>query len=259
MSSDVQFVIKQLIDALENFLHSGADSEGVNSGDPFDGEDPKDLAIESVEPGGDIHNAVSALQPFYGGKLPAPGARNPWLELQWVCRHETDLYKRQIEAHRHAGNLQDWAEQEKKKLLQSAKPKPTGMPRKEVAEKLKRLCDQGLPFTSQHRLAKDFGCSSGTINRAIQETPELHDWAQRPKALPKAQSLNEVVTDQKTQQRELDPSDDAAIREHLEREDLIPDDRAFFNGLSREDQLMYLHDPDKHELDEQVRVLNRKP
>lgn len=116
MSSDLQLAIKSLIDALEDFLHSGADSEGCNAGDPFDGEDSKELAIESVEPGGEIHNAVSAVQPFYRGNLPAPEARNPWMQLKRVCLYEADLFKRQIEAHLHAKNLQDWAEAEKAKL-----------------------------------------------------------------------------------------------------------------------------------------------
>jgi hypothetical protein len=123
-----------------------------------------------------------------------------------------------------------------------------------VAERLERLRTQGEPFTSQHNLAKQLCCSSGTINKAIRETPSLHAWAKKTDAAPRAQSLNDVVTDRTAQSRELDPSEETAIREYLEREDLTPEARAFFNSLSTEDQLDFLDDPDKHQ-----RVLGRKP
>jgi hypothetical protein len=120
---------------------------------------------------------------------------------------------------------------------------------------MERLRAQGDPWTSQRRLAELFDCSSATINKAIRETPELQTWAKRQTATaPKAQSLNPVVTDRTAQDRELDPADDVAIREYLEREDLPPEERAFFNGLSREDQLEFLDDPDKH-----PRILGRRP
>jgi hypothetical protein len=63
-----------------------------------------------------------------------------------------------------------------------------------------------------------------------------------------------VVTDQTVQGRELSPEDEAAIREYLERDDITPDERAFFNSLSPEDQLAFLDDPDKGQ-----RILGRKP
>jgi hypothetical protein len=124
----------------------------------------------------------------------------------------------------------------------------------EAAERMERLRKQGEAFTSQQKLAADFGCSSGTINKAIKNTPSLRAWAKRPDADPKAQSLTDVVTDRTAQGRELDPADEFAIREYLEREDLTPDERAFFNSLSREDQLDFLDDPDKHR-----KVFGRKP
>jgi hypothetical protein len=62
-----------------------------------------------------------------------------------------------------------------------------------------------------------------------------------------------MVIDSRAQSSEPDPADDAAIREYLERENLTPQDRAFINGLSREDQLFFLDDPDKH-----PRILGRK-
>jgi hypothetical protein len=124
----------------------------------------------------------------------------------------------------------------------------------EAAERLKRLRNQGDEWTSQHELAKRFDCSSGTINKAIKNTPELRSWAKQPTAAPKAQSLNDVVIDRTAQDREPDPADDAAIREYLEREDLPPEERAFFNSLSHDNQLFFLNDPDKH-----PQIHRRKP
>jgi biotin operon repressor len=132
--------------------------------------------------------------------------------------------------------------------------KRAGKSWQEVAKRLERLRAQGEPWTSQHKLAEQIGCSSGTINKAIRETPELRSWAKRQTAAaPRAQGLNDVVTDRTAQSREADPADDAAIREYLER-DLTAEERAFFNGLSREDQLDFLDDPDKHQT-----ILGRKP
>ena len=138
-----------------------------------------------------------------------------------------------------------------------------GMRWQEVAERLERLRLQGEPFTSQGKLAEVLGCSSATINKAIKNTPSLHPWAQRPDAAPRAQSLSgwkpgeaytDVVTASRPQTRELNPEDEVAIREYLEREDLKPEERAFFNSLSTEDQLDFLDDPDKHR-----KILGRKP
>jgi hypothetical protein len=146
------------------------------------------------------------------------------------------------------------APQAESKGEQPAEPKPAGMSWQEAAKRMERLRTQGDPFTSQHKLADLFGCSSGTINKAIRETPSLKAWAERQTAAaPKAQSLNDVVTDRTAQSKEPDPADDAAIREYLER-DLTADERAFFNSLSRDDQLDFLDDPDKHR-----KILGRRP
>ncbi len=135
-----------------------------------------------------------------------------------------------------------------------AKKPPGRRTWQEVAEQLVRLRSQGEEYTSQRKLAKRLGCSLATINTAIHRTEALQGWDRRQAATPKAQSINAVVTDQTSQSRELDPADEAAIREHLEREDLTPEERAFFNGLSPEDQLEFLDDPDKDR-----RILGRKP
>jgi len=102
MSERIDALVR-LNNALEDFLESGWQSEGSGDrDDPHAGMDPDDLACDSVDAGGDIHKAVCAVQSVYGGKLPAPGARMPWLQLQHACRREADPYKRQIEAHQHA-------------------------------------------------------------------------------------------------------------------------------------------------------------
>jgi len=129
----------------------------------------------------------------------------------------------------------------------------TGVSWQDAAERMERLRAQGEPFTSRHTLAKRFGCSSGTIHKAIQRTPSLQAWAKSecPTA-PRAQSLNDVVTDRAAQHCELDPADDAAIREFIEGADT--DAKAWFLALSTEDQLSYLNDPGKH-----TRIRGRKP
>ncbi len=65
----------------------------------------------------------------------------------------------------------------------------------DAADRMKRLRDQGEPFTSYRTLADNFECSTFTINKAIKNTPGLQAWAKRPPAVPRAQSLNPVVTD----------------------------------------------------------------
>lgn len=88
--------------------HSGWQSEGSANDEPRAGMDPADLDCESVDPGGDIHNAVCEVRLHYGGALPAPDARNPWGKLQRVCRREPDPFERQLLAHELAKELQDW-------------------------------------------------------------------------------------------------------------------------------------------------------
>ncbi len=146
-------------------------------------------------------------------------------------------------------HVQEQAKQEGQKAVTA------GMPWQEAAKRLERLRAQGEAWTSCHVLAEKFSCPSGTIYKAIKSTPELKSWAkQKTATASRAQSINDVVTDNTTQDRVPNPEDDAAIREHLEREDLKPEERAFFNGLSRENQLLFLNDPDKHQ-----KIFGRKP
>jgi hypothetical protein len=122
-----------------------------------------------------------------------------------------------------------------------------GMTWQEAAKRLRRLREQGEPWTSYETLAGQIGCSKATVHKAVNQTKELQSWAKRQAAPRAQQGLDCPVLDNTVQQRELNPEDDAAIREYLEREDLTPDERAFFNGLSRNDQLDFLDDPDKHQ------------
>jgi len=121
-----------------------------------------------------------------------------------------------------------------------------------AAVRMERLRSQGEPFISQSDLAKQFECSSGTIHKAIKRTPALQTWAKRNAAAPKAQSLNDVVADRTAQSSELDPPDDAAMREWLEQAD--DEGRAWFHSLSPEDQRDVVRDPDKY-----PRILGRTP
>jgi hypothetical protein len=138
---------------------------------------------------------------------------------------------------------------------ESTEPESSGMTWPQVAERLVRLMKQGEPWTSQRKMAEQIGCSLWAINKAIKETPDLHKWTNARSAQeadPRAQSITEVVTDRTSQSRELDPTDDLAIREFMEKAD--PETRAWFQALSTENQLAYLNDPDKHD-----KILGRKP
>lgn len=129
-----------------------------------------------------------------------------------------------------------------------------GITWQDAAERMERLRKQGVAFTSQRRLAGDFGCSSATINKAIKATPSLQMWAKQPIAAPRSQSINDVVIDRTSQCTETNPEDDAAIREFIENAD--PETRGWFQALSEDDQLFHLDEPNK--LDEKGRILGRK-
>jgi len=140
------------------------------------------------------------------------------------------------------------------RLASEAPPAPirpvtaaTGMTWQEAAERLSRLREQGERWTSYETLAGQIGCSRATVYKAVNQTKELQSWPKRQGAPRAHQGLEGPVLDNTVQQRELNPADDAAIREYLEREDLTPEERAFFNGLSPEDQLDFLDDPDRHQ------------
>jgi hypothetical protein len=122
----------------------------------------------------------------------------------------------------------------------------------EAAERMERLRKQGEAFSTQGTLADNFGCSTSTINKAINKTPSLQAWA-KPEgtAPPRAQSLIGVVTDNVAQSRDPNPEDDAAIREFIEQADA--ETKAWFLALSTDKQLAIVNDPDKH-----PKILGRK-
>jgi hypothetical protein len=126
-----------------------------------------------------------------------------------------------------------------------SKVDPTSKSWQEVAKRMEQRRLQGDPFTNQRTLAEELSCSVSTINKAIKKTPSLQTWAEPQGSVPKAQSLTAVVTDRTEQSREPNPVDDAARREYLDRDDLTPQERSFFIGLSPENQLFYVNDPDQ--------------
>jgi hypothetical protein len=112
----------------------------------------------------------------------------------------------------------------------------------QVAEKLERLRAQGEPWTSFDKMARQIGCAKATVKKAVDCKPALRAWAKRPAAPRAQQGLDGPVIDNAAQQRELAPEEEAAIREFIDHAD--EEERIWFLGLSVEDQLNYLDDPD---------------
>jgi hypothetical protein len=106
-----------------------------------------------------------------------------------------------------------------------------------------RLRDQGKPWPDYRELAHRFQCSTSTIKKAIDKTPDLQRWAKR-EAQPRVeqQGLSGTVLDNSRQTREMNPEDDAAVREFIEKAD--PETKAWFLALSLDQQLAFLNDPD---------------
>ncbi|WP_442485601.1 hypothetical protein [Aeoliella sp. SH292] len=93
--------LANLVAALNSLLDSGQNSEG---------DSPESFAFEDIEPGGDVHSAVVALEACCTGKkLPWEG-RRCWIELQRICRHEPDERKRVTHASDAAQQLAEWVE-----------------------------------------------------------------------------------------------------------------------------------------------------
>lgn len=101
--------------AIDSFLDSGATSELHAPDEP--------LAIEDILPGGEVHEAVVALQKCYpSGKLPAPHARNPWRLLLRLARSADEPFNLQNDMHEVADILRNWAESELAKSSHGARP-----------------------------------------------------------------------------------------------------------------------------------------
>lgn len=138
----------------------------------------------------------------------------------------------------------DWPAWPETNLTEIGTPDPgvkaSGMSWEEAAKRLEALRLQGEKYTSQSKIAKEIGCSVGLVNKAIHSKPSLQVWA-RVDPTPKAQSINEVVTDSTAQNREPNPEDAAAIREYIERDDITADEKAVFLAKSQADQVAYLN------------------
>ena len=79
---------------------------------------------------------------------------------------------------------------------------------RKVQERLLRLYEAGEPCIPYRAFAQRFGCSASTVHKAIKNSPRLTGWvARHAKRSPKAQSLNEMVTDKTPSQREANPAD----------------------------------------------------
>lgn len=143
---------------------------------------------------------------------------------------------------------------------------------RDVQGRLLRLLEAGEPFTSQRELAKRMSCSAATINKAVNSSARLRGWAARAKGSPKAQSLNEVTTDNTPSQREGDPADhvpddgvDRVMALLIEQAE--PAERARLNELDTDGRrtmaTLYLEQQaEKHIEDEAPkgnRILGRKP
>jgi hypothetical protein len=123
-----------------------------------------------------------------------------------------------------------------------------GMTRQEAAKRLERLRSQGEPWTSFAKMAEQLGCSSGTVHKAVCNTPSLQDWARQPEGAPRTvgqarcrttrtEGADKAMTDN-ARSRELSPENEVAIREYIEQAD--PSDRAMFQAMPTEKQLELL-------------------
>ncbi len=107
-----------------------------------------------------------------------------------------------------------------------------------VAACLEDLRLKGEAFKSQGHYAETLHCSPATVNKAIQRTPTLAEWAQRPvSSTSSALSIEGAVLDKVPQRRECDPADtieqpdiDAAMAYLLDQ--AAPEERAKIHAMS---------------------------
>lgn len=111
----------------------------------------------------------------------------------------------------------------------------------DIIERLERLRKSGEKYTSQGDFATRFKCSRATISKAIGKSDTLTKWMSdaRPKPVPRATSLNEVVADNAKQAKEPDPSElppddevDAVMARLID--DAGPERRAELNAMNAE-------------------------
>ncbi len=127
----------------------------------------------------------------------------------------------------------------------------------QTASHLETLRRKGEPFKTQAAYAEALDCSISTINKAIEKTPSLKEWAARPaSSASSAVSVEGAVLDSTPQQRESNPADaleqadvDFAMRYLMEQ--ASPEERAEINAMSPDQRRMLAEtayrDPDHSE------------
>ena len=145
----------------------------------------------------------------------------------------------------------------------------------DVQARLIRLCDAGEAYTSQRELADRLGCSESTVNKAINESAKLKGWMLRhaKPRIPKAQSLDKVVTDNTLSRREADPATTDLPDDEVDRvmgvliEQAEPAERAELNELNDEGRRkmtrLYLEQQSDQYIEDKAAkgnvILGRKP
>ena len=126
-----------------------------------------------------------------------------------------------------------------------------------VAASLDVLRLKGEAFKSQGYYAEMLHCSPATVNKAIQRTPSLNEWAQRPvSSVSSAMSLGGVILDNVAQRREPEPAntmepadEDYALRYLMEQ--ASPVERARISEMSPDERRLLAEtayrDPDLEE------------
>jgi len=142
----------------------------------------------------------------------------------------------------------------------------------DVQARLIRLYEVGEAYTSQRELAKRMKCSKSTMNKAFNASGKLKSWMERrDMASPKAQSLNEVVTDTTVSRQEDNPADrplDDEVDQIMGQliEQAKPDERAKLNELNNEGRRkmakLYLEQQGDQHIEDKAtkgnRILGRK-
>ncbi|QDU94521.1 hypothetical protein [Lignipirellula cremea] len=108
--------------------------------------------------------------------------------------------------------------------LANERTSPKQMSRIEVIDRLLLKKRSGEPYTSMGKLAKDIGCSSSTIQAAMQDKLELSFWRSSKTTKPKVHQLSNIDCDTISQDCEVSPSSqfsdeeqDAALQELVDQ------------------------------------------
>jgi hypothetical protein len=121
-------------------------------------------------------------------------------------------------------------------------PATNGMTWRDAQGKLLAMREKGEPYTTVKDLAARVGCRKTTLHKAIASSPTLKGWQARhvsKSPSPRAQSLNQVVTDN-APVNVADPAEIAAENEQLDNvfarliQEATSEERAEWNGLDTE-------------------------